>query len=263
MKALIAGGGIGGLTTALFLERIGSESVVFESAREIRPLGVGINQLPHAVRLLTVLGLGGKLAQTGVATSELAYFSKHGKRIWSEPRGIRAGYLWPQYSLHRGRLQMMLFEAAQERLGPERIRTGHRLASFENREDCVVARFTEPDSDKVIGEESGDFLIGADGIHSVVRQFFYPREGEPKYSGRLLWRAVTAAKPFLSGSTTIMAGYSDRKFVAYPIDPRLTATGDMAINWVADVYVGGKKTPVARDWNHCVTKDRVLAPFHD
>jgi len=264
MKALIAGGGIGGLVTALFLERVGVESVVFESARAIRPLGVGINQLPHAVRLLTLLGLGDKLAESGVATSELAYYSKHGKRIWSEPRGLRAGYLWPQYSVHRGRLQMLLFDAVLERIGAERVRTGRHLVAFENREDCVVAKFSaEPGSNEIAAEETGDFLIGADGIHSVVRHIFYPDEGEPPFSGRLLWRAVTETKPFLSGSTMIMAGYADRKFVAYPIDPCPTASGDTVINWVGDVFVGGEEAPIARDWNRRVHHEKVLAPFHD
>jgi 2-polyprenyl-6-methoxyphenol hydroxylase-like FAD-dependent oxidoreductase len=270
MKALIAGGGIGGLVTALFLEQAGIESVVFESAKEIRPLGVGINQLPHAVRLLTILGLADKLAATGVATSELVYYSKHGQRIWGEPRGLRAGYHWPQYSIHRGRLQMLLYDAVVQRMGRDHVRTGHHLISFDNRPDGVVARFAEPGSvsngegsSNIIAEESGDFLIGADGIHSVVRKTFYPKEGEPPYSGRLLWRAVTEAKPFLTGSSMIMAGYADRKFVAYPIDPCLTRSGDAVINWVADVYVGGEKAPVARDWNRRITHEKVLAPFRD
>ena len=85
MTVLIAGAGIGGLATALSLHQIGVAAVVFESVAEVRPLGVGINVLPHAVRELTELGLEAGLAATGIETAELAYFSKRGQRIWSEP----------------------------------------------------------------------------------------------------------------------------------------------------------------------------------
>lgn len=105
---LIAGGGIGGLTTALALHRIGAEVTVFETVHDISPLGVGINLLPHAVRVLSDLGVEPRVAAIGSPTAELIYFSKHGKLIWREPRGRDAGYPWPQYSVHRGRLHLML-----------------------------------------------------------------------------------------------------------------------------------------------------------
>src|SRR5436190_18143429 len=108
MTVLIAGGGIGGLTLALSLDQIGVPCRVFESVKEIRPLGVGINVLPHAARELIELGLIDRLDRTSVRTKELAYYSKHGKLIWSEPRGLDAGYRWPQLSIHRGELQMAL-----------------------------------------------------------------------------------------------------------------------------------------------------------
>ena len=117
MTVLIAGGGIGGLTLALSLHQIGIPAKVFESVPELRPLGVGINVLPHAVRELIELGLHDALDAHAVRTKELAYFSKHGKPIWSEPRGIEAGYKWPQFSVHRGTLQQILLDAATERLG--------------------------------------------------------------------------------------------------------------------------------------------------
>ncbi|GGK98288.1 hypothetical protein Ppa06_57140 [Planomonospora parontospora subsp. parontospora] len=125
MRIVIAGAGIGGLAAALSLHAAGFEDVtVHETVPEIRPLGVGINLLPHAVRELTELGLGDRLAKIGVATAELAYFNRYGTAIWSEPRGLDAGYAWPQYSVHRGRLQLLLLEAVAERLGPRAVRTG-------------------------------------------------------------------------------------------------------------------------------------------
>src|SRR5712672_4191625 len=114
MTVLIAGGGIGGLTLALSLHQIGVPAKVFESVSELKPLGVGINVLPHAVRELIELGLHDRLDAAAVRTKELAYFSKHGKPIWSEPRGVEAGYIWPQFSIHRGTLQQILLDARSE-----------------------------------------------------------------------------------------------------------------------------------------------------
>src|SRR6202167_3561983 len=116
MTVLIAGGGIGGLTLALSLHQIGIAAKVFESVPALKPLGVGINVLPHAVRELIELGLLDQLDPSGVRTKELAFFSNHGKPIWSEPRGIEAGYRWPQVSIPRGTLQQILLDAATERL---------------------------------------------------------------------------------------------------------------------------------------------------
>src|SRR5580692_11119249 len=130
MTVLIVGAGIAGLTTALSLHQIGIDCRVYEAVDTIEPLGVGINTLPHAVRELTELGLADTLAASAVATAELAYYSKHGQLIWSEPRGLAAGYNWPQFSIHRGTLQMILLAAARERLGADRIVTGHHLSTW-------------------------------------------------------------------------------------------------------------------------------------
>src|SRR6478609_2306381 len=141
MKALIAGAGPGGLTAALHLHRAGIECEVYESVAEIRPLGVGLNLLPHAVRELTILGLGDRLAAAGVATAELAYFNKFGAEIWRETRGIAAGYRWPQYSIHRGVFQQLLLDEFARSVGADRLHTGRPLASFEQDEHGVTARF--------------------------------------------------------------------------------------------------------------------------
>src|SRR3982074_2884564 len=111
MTVRIRGGGIGGLTLALSLHQIGIPAKVFESVSELKPLGVGINLLPHAVRELIELGLLNQLDASGVRTRELAYFSKHGKPILSEPPGLEAGYKWPQFSIHRGTLHHSLLAA--------------------------------------------------------------------------------------------------------------------------------------------------------
>jgi 2-polyprenyl-6-methoxyphenol hydroxylase-like FAD-dependent oxidoreductase len=260
---LICGAGIGGLTTALALHKIGIDVTVFESAPEIRALGVGINLLPHAVRVLHSLGLQEPLADNGIATGELEYYTKRGQRIWSEPRGIAAGYRWPQYSIHRGRLLELLWRAVCERLGEQTVRAGHRLATFEHTADRVTATFVNRLHGGALVEDTGDVLVGADGIHSVVRATFYPQEGEPKSSGRLLWRAVSEAEPYLTGRTMIMAGHADQKFVCYPICPQTATRGRALINWIAELNLGeGARLP-RRDWNRRGDKATFAPAFAD
>src|SRR5215471_9792038 len=170
MTVLIAGGGIAGLTLALSLHQIGIPAKVFESVAELKPLGVGINVLPHAVRELIELGLMDRLDKSGVRTRELAYFSKHGKPIWSEPRGLEAGYKWPQFSIHRGMLQQILLDAATERLGKENILTSHHLTGWSETGNGVRAEFIDKATSKSQGSFDGALLIAADGIHSAVRE---------------------------------------------------------------------------------------------
>jgi len=263
MKVLIVGAGPGGLATALHLNRLGIEVMVFEATPEIRPLGVGINLLPHAVRELTILGLSERLAATSVATAELAYYNKYGMEIWREPRGIAAGYNWPQYSVHRGHFQMILLEEVLARIGRDHLLTAHHLESFEDDGKGVTARFVDKATGASAGEYRGDILIGADGIHSVIRHRFYPHEVQPEYSGRVLWRGTTEAPPFLTGKSMIMAGYPDRKFVAYPISAASPDTGRLLVNWVADVFIGGGQAPVPRDWNRRIGKDVVRPHFQN
>ncbi|RFU65290.1 flavin-dependent oxidoreductase [Peribacillus glennii] len=256
--AIIVGGGIGGLVTALRLHRVGVSVRVFESVEEIKALGVGINLLPHAVRVLTELGLTEELKRTGLPTAELIYFSKFGQQIWQEPRGLNAGYKWPQYSIHRGRLQMLLLKAVKEQLGEEAVITGHHLSSFQLFDDSVEAHFKNRKTGESLGSYRADILIAADGIHSVVRKYFYPNEGLPKFSGRILWRGVTEAEPFLTGRSMIMSGYQDQKFVAYPICPDTASAGRSLVNWIAELSVDGD-APARSDWNRKVNKE-VFAP---
>src|ERR1700712_235831 len=206
MTVLIAGGGMGGVTLALSLHQIGVPAKVFESVSELRPLGVGINVLPHAVRELIELGLMDKLDAAGVRTKELSYFSKHGKPIWTEPRGLEAGYNWPQISIHRGILHHILLDAVKERLGEDSVLTSHHLANFTDTPDGVTANFIDKVTSKDAGNYHGSLLIAADGVHSAVREKLYPQEGPPLWNGRILWRGTTASDAFLSGRTMIMAG---------------------------------------------------------
>ncbi|WP_428659744.1 flavin-dependent oxidoreductase [Runella sp.] len=258
MKAIIIGGGIGGLTAALCLHKIGLEVTVFESVKEVKPLGVGINLLPHSVRVLTYLGLQPIIAENAIETTDLAYFNKFGQAFWSEPRGRFAGYKWPQFSIHRGTLQRILFEEALRVLGSEAIKTNHHLVSFEQNEQEVIAHFADKETGQSIGRETGDFLIGADGINSVVRQQLYPNEGPPVYSSNVLYRGTTRMKPFLNGTTMVMVGHMGQKMVAYPIHPQRDAEGNMLINWVANLRENDKVKLEVRDWNRAADQQRLV-----
>ena len=163
--------------------------------------------------------------RAAIATAELIYFNKFGQPIWREPRGLAAGYAWPQLSIHRGRLQTILLDEVRRRLGRAAVRTGCHLAEFEDRGHEVLARFVSRKSGAAAASEAGDLLVGADGIHSCVRGRFFPDEGGPRYAGKMLWRATTEADPFLGGRSMIMAGHAAQKFVAYPICPEAAARG--------------------------------------
>ncbi len=263
MTVLIVGAGIAGLTTALSLHQIGVDCRVFESVDSIEPLGVGINCLPHAVRELTELGLQDRLAKTAIPTAELAYYSKHGQRIWSEPRGRAAGYNWPQFSIHRGELQMILLSAARERLGAECIVTGHHLAGWDITPPGVRAHFIDRRSGQPRGSADGELLIGADGIHSAVRARLYPDEGPPLWNGAILWRGVTIGKPFLTGRSMIMAGHEFQKFVCYPISQAALARGEAVINWIAERKFKPDYRWRREDWNRRGNLGEFLPHFAD
>jgi len=263
MTVLIAGGGIGGLTLALSLHQIGVPAKVFESVPELRPLGVGINVLPHAVRELIELDLRERLDAAAVATRELAYFSKRGRPIWSEPRGLEAGYKWPQFSIPRGTLQQILLETAIERLGADNILTSHHLSDWTETGSGVRASFIDKATGKPAGTYEGAVLIAADGIHSAAREKLYPNEGPPIWNGRILWRGVTAAKPFLSGRTMIMAGHETLKFVCYPISKVPDRDGKLLINWIAERHMPPTYQWRREDYNRAAHLEEFLPWFAD
>lgn len=262
MKVTIVGGGVGGMTLALSLYDAGVTDVhVYESAQAIKELGVGINVLPHAIRELTELGLLEALCGVGIPTAEWLLYSKHGQRIWGEPRGLNAGYHWPQISIHRGELLGVLYRAVLDRLGSKRIHTGYHLARFWEESGAVRAEFVDVASSAPVGRSESDVMVGCDGIHSVVRHALYPEEGPPRWNGIVMWRGITVGKLFLSGRSMIIAGYFGRRIVVYPISKKHEDRGEALINWVAEWKCAPDQPMPKQDWNRTARLDEVLEPF--
>ena len=258
MKVLIVGGGIGGLTTALMLHQRGMACEVFEQSDTIRELGVGINTLPHAIKELAGLGLLDRLDMVGVRTHELIYMNRHGQEIWREPRGTDAGYEVPQYSIHRGRLQSVIYQAVRARIGESRIHTGHRLGAFTQDEGGVSAYFFDR-AGRHVHTARGDILIGADGIHSFVRSRVFPDEGPPAWQGLMLWRGAREWPAFLTGRSMIVAGGMRAKVVVYPIAEGWRP-GIKLTNWAVVAKVGDGSAPPPRreDWSRPGRREELM-----
>ncbi len=255
MTVLVAGGGIAGLSLGLTLHQIGVPFRIFEATETIQPMGVGINLQPNAVRELLNLDLGDQLEEIGVRTRQYGFYSKLGKTIWEEPRGLWAGYAWPQYSVHRGALQMMLYDALLQRAGPDCVETGARAVGFETGQDAILLLENGQ-------RETGQFLIGADGIHSAIRAQMYPDEGEPIWNGRVLWRATTRAPEYFGGAAMVMIGHDDLRLVAYPIS-QTDSEGMATINWIAEKRFPLDATLKKEDWNRAADINDFLPDFRD
>ena len=254
LHGVVIGAGIGGLATALSLAEVGVQVDVFDSTPELRPLGVGINLLPHAVRELHALGLFDELRAHAIAPSALVYCTKRGQEIWREPRGIAAGYPWPQLSIHRGILQEVLRGAVIERLGADAIHLGRRLKRVGGSNEAPAAEFDD-------GEVEADLIVAADGIHSAARAQRYPDEGSFLWNGSLLWRGIAEVEPVLDGRSMIWAGHPEQKFVGYPIAD--LPGGRQKFNFIAELRRPGSDLARAEDWNRRGALDDFLPQFKE
>ncbi|NUZ06587.1 flavin-dependent oxidoreductase [Piscinibacter koreensis] len=248
---LIAGGGIGGLTLALTLHQIGVPCLVFETVANPQPLGVGINLQPNAVREFYDLGLGPEvLDRIGIQAREWALVGRNGRDVYAEPRGLLAGYRWPQYSVHRGELQMLLVRTVTDRLGADALRLGHRVVGYRNEADGVVALIETRDGRRL--EERGALLIGADGLHSAIRAQMYPDQPPIHWGGAIMWRGTTPGVPIRSGASFVGVGSLRHRVVFYPISQPDPASGLATINWIAEITVDNAQGWAHGDWNRRV-----------
>lgn len=244
MKIAIVGAGIGGCALALSLEAAGFVDVtLYETAGSLRELGVGINVLPHAARELTELGLADAIDAVAVRTGSLSYHDRFGHQIWEEPRGLDAGYRWPQWSVHRGHLLGVLHTAVMARLGPDSL--------------VLARRITPADLPSL----DADVVVACDGIHSQLRTLVAPHEGGPLWNGVTMWRGVTVAEPFLGGRRMALAGRLVRRTVIYPI--RDLPDGRQLINWVAEEKTATGGVMPKYDWDVRSDVADPMRAFHD
>ena len=262
VEVLIAGGGIAGLTAALTCHQIGVAVRVYESVNELRPLGLGITLQPSAVRELYDVGLEDELASMGVPIREVAVVGRDGSDVWSEPRGLDGGCRWPQYSLHRGELEMMLYRAVVERLGADVVVTGHRVTHFEHSLSGGVHVELER-SDGSSERIEASVLLACDGLHSAVRAQMFPGEGGPRWGGAVLWRGMAPARPVRDGASFVVVGNTDRRFVTFPITRADVATGMQTQNWIAELRFDPRRGWRRGDWNTRVEIDEFIADFED
>ena len=258
MTVLIAGAGIGGLSTALMLHKRGIKSLVIEQAPEMREVGVGINTLPHSIAELAELDLLDRLDEVGLRTRELRYLTRMGQEVWRELRGTHAGHAHPQFSIHRGRLQKLLFDAVIERMGSDAVQTGRRLSGFVQDEGGVTAHFTSSTDGLSSSTYRGEVLICADGIHSVGRRQFYPNEGAPSWPGVVMWRGATEWPVWEDGETMAIAGGLGGKLVLYPIAP--AKNGTQLMNWVVNIRIKDPSVspPPPESWSRRASLSNVL-----
>ena len=263
MHVLVVGAGIGGLTAALCLRRTGHEVTVFDSVGELKPLGLGINILPHGARVLCELDLEKQLYESALATRALVFMTSRGKEIFSEPRNTDGGFKYPQFSVHRGELQMMLLAAVEDQIGPDRIKLAHHFSTADQNDRGVTAHFVDRNSGKAVGSYTAELLIGADGLHSQVRKLFYPDEGDLVFSGIMMWRGAVERDRLLDGRTHIVAGGPDRKMILYPMSREADRRGRSLVNWVVEIKIGGDKPPRKVDWWERGLREHFVPRFAD
>ena len=261
-KVIIAGGGIGGLALALTLDQIGVEFLVLESVTALKPLGVGINLQPNAVRELMALGFSTEnMNQFGVPSKEWALVGLNGREIYAEPRGTYAGYKWPQYAAHRGALHMALYDRLIARAGPDCVRLGCRATGYAINANGTVTLSYEQNGKP--HRERADILIGADGIHSAIRAQMHPDQPPIHWGGSLLWRGTSWAKPIRSGSSFIGLGTHLHRMVIYPISAPDAQTGLALTNWIAEVTYEDPSAHENSGWYRPVPIDHFIHHFAD
>jgi 5-methylphenazine-1-carboxylate 1-monooxygenase len=256
MEIAIVGGGVCGLSLALNLHRRGIPCRVYERAPEIKPLGVGITLLPHAMREFTALGVGDALLAAGIENVESCFFNRFGQLIYKEPRGKLGGYPFPEVGIHRGNLHLILLQAAEDRLGKDRIVRDRDCVAVEQSGDAVTLTFRETSTGKTLPPVTAAAAIACDGINSAIRKQFYP-DDDVAFAGINSWRGVTRRKPFLTGKSYVRVGsIFTGKIVIYPIVDNIDGEGNQLVNWMAEIQ---QDSYDKNDWN----KPGDLADFFD
>ena len=258
IKVAIIGGGIAGLGLALNLHARGIDCEVFESVPEVKEMGVGITLLPHATRELNALGVLPRLEAVAIETLESVFFNRFGQFVYKELRGRHDGYSTPELGIHRGKLHRILFETVLERLGADKVHTGHKCVSVDQTEQHARVTFVLPDgSQRTVQAETA---VACDGINSAVRKQFYP-DDKVCFAGINTWRGVTVHKPILSGKSYMRIGSIDTgKMVVYPIVDNIDGQGNQLINWMAEIRL---PNTAMNDWNKLGSGEDCVQYFKD
>jgi len=256
----IVGGGICGLSLALGLHARGIAARVYERAPELKELGVGITLLPHAMREFAALGLQAEIEKAGIETRESCFFNRFGQLLYREERGRFAGYGLPEIAIHRGRLHLILFRAACERLGRDRIATDHNCVAVEQDDGAATLAFTEMSSGRAREPVRAAAVIACDGVNSAIRRRFYPDE-QVAFVGINTWRGVTRHRPILTGRSYLRVGsILTGKIVIYPIIDDVDGAGNQLINWTTEIK---QETFDQNDWNQPGRLDDFFPLYRD
>ncbi len=259
-KVIIAGGGIAGLTLGLTLHQIGVPFTVFEAAREMKPLGVGINLQPNAVRELFDLGItADDLDKVGLPAEEWALVGLNGREVYAEPRGLGAGYNWPQYAVHRGQLHMLLYDTLISRAGADAVQLGAKVTDYTEDSAGVVATVQAAGANHT---ETGAVLVAADGIHSAIRAQMYPDQPPIHWGGAVMWRGTVRAKPMRTASSFVGLGTHRHRMVIYPIS-KPDENGTALINWIAEVTMDDAGAWQQDGWFKPVAIDEFIHHFEE
>lgn len=259
-KVIIAGGGIAGLTLGLTLHQIGVPFTVFEAAREMKPLGVGINLQPNAVRELFDLGItADDLDKVGLPAEEWALVGLNGREVYAEPRGLGAGYNWPQYAVHRGQLHMLLYDTLISRAGADAVQLGAKVTGYTKDSAGVVATVQAAGANNT---ETGAVLVAADGIHSAIRAQMYPDQPPIHWGGAVMWRGTVRAKPMRTASSFVGLGTHRHRMVIYPIS-KPDEDGTALINWIAEVTMDDAGAWQQDGWFKPVAIDEFIHHFEE
>ncbi len=260
---LIAGGGIGGLATALTLHQIGVPCVVFESVRDMRPLGVGINLQPNAVRELDDLGITeDDLDRVGLPAKEWALVGLNGNDIYAEPRGRLAGYQWPQYAVHRGEFHLLLYGKLVERIGPQAVRLGHRVTGYrknpgrQRQRAHRARRRLDIGGRRLAAHRRRRHPLGG-------RAQMHPAQPPIHWGGAVMWRGTTWAKPIRTGASFVGLGTHRHRMVFYPISHPDPKTGLSMINWIAEVTMDNAEGWKQSGWFRPVETKEFVHHFED
>jgi len=245
MNIAIVGGGIAGLSFALGLHKRGIDCDVFEAVTDIKEIGVGITLLPHAMRELAELGLQDALEAVGIENLESVFYTQHGQYVYKEARGRHAGYTLPEIGIHRGKLHRILFDAAVNRLGADKVHTGMRCSAFSQNDNGVEIEFSNAHTQTSLKVQA-QIAVACDGVNSVVRAQMHPQDALC-FAGINTWRGVTVHPPILTGKSYLRIGTVEvGKMVIYPIIDNVDGKGNQLINWVAELQ---KPNAAMNDWN--------------